>query len=149
MRFGLSLHDVNLLGNQKEEGTDGVAEILFRSPELLAPIGSPRPHLGVAVNSAGDASQFYGGLTWTSVPAGRLLLEVSLGGTIHNGQLNGNDPERKTLGSRVLFRESIAVGYDLDGRRSLLLVFDHESNARLARHNEGLNNIGLRWGYRF
>ncbi len=149
IRLGLSLHDIGFLGNDKEEGMDAVAELLFRSPVLLAAIGSPRPHLGIAVNSVGDTSQLYAGLTWTFEPVNRLVLEVSLGGAIHDGQLNGDDLDRKQLGARVLFRETVAVGYRLDDRNRLLLVFDHESNARLARHNEGLNNIGLRWGYRF
>lgn len=149
IRLGLSDHDISFLGHGKEDGVDGVAEVYFQSPDLLAPIWAPRPHLGISVNSAGDTSQLYGGLTWTMEPVERLIFEFSLGGTVHNGTLSSNDPADKQLGSRVLFRESLALGWRFDQHNSLLVSFDHESNANLAGHNAGLNNLGIRWGYRF
>lgn len=149
IRVGLSVHDVSFLGHGKEDGVDGVAEMLFTAPELLEAIWSPRPHVGVAVNSAGDTSQFYAGLSWTFEPLENIVFEFSLGGAVHNGTLSSSDPDEKQLGSRALFRESLSLGYRIDARNTVMVTFDHESNAKLAEHNAGLNNIGIRWGYRF
>lgn len=149
LRLGLSVHDISFLGHGKEDGVDGVAEVLFQSPDMLEVLWSPRPHVGIAVNTAGDTSQLYAGLSWTFEPAEHLVLEFSLGGAVHDGTLSSSDPADKQLGSRVLFRESLSLGYRIDERNSVLVTFDHESNARLAEHNAGLNNLGIRWGYRF
>lgn len=149
IRLGLSVHDISFLGHGKEDGVDVVGEALFQSPAFLAELWAPRPHLGVAVNTVGDTSQAYAGLTWSFTPLERMFVEFSLGGAVHDGKLNGAGTDRKQLGSRVLFRESLALGFRIDDRNSVMVVFDHESNANLADHNEGLNNLGVRWGYRF
>lgn len=149
LRLGLSAHDISFLGHGKEDGADAVVEVLFQSPDVLEAIWSPRPHLGMAVNTVGDTSQLYAGLSWMFEPVERLVLEFSLGGAVHDGTLSSSDPGDKQLGSRVLFRESLSLGYRLDERNTVLITFDHESNAGLAEHNAGLNNLGLRWGYRF
>lgn len=149
LRLGLSVHDVSILGHGKEDGVDGVVEVLFQSLDLLAVVWSPSPHVGVAVNSAGDTSQLYAGLSWTFEPLDRVMVEFSLGGAVHDGTLTSADPADKQLGSRVLFRETLSLGYRFDEHHSLMVAFDHKSNARLADHNAGLNNVGIRWGYRF
>lgn len=149
IRLGLSNHDISFLGHGKEDGVDGVAEVLFEAPDLLEPIWSPRPHVGVAVNTQGDTSQLYAGLSWTFEPVEHLLFEFSLGGSVHNGTLSSSDPTEKQLGSRALFRESLSLGYRIDAHNAVMVSFDHESNAGLASHNAGLNNLGIRWGYRF
>ncbi|MCR6632079.1 MAG: acyloxyacyl hydrolase [Magnetospirillum sp.] len=149
IRLGLFDHDLSFLGHAKEGGVDVNAELLFESPAVLNVLWSPRPHVGVSVNTQGDTSQLYGGLSWTVEPVQRLFLEISLGGSIHNGKLSYSGDDRKELGSRVLFRESISLGYRIDAHNSISVTFDHESNANLASNNEGLNNLGIRWGYRF
>ncbi|MGE5517302.1 MAG: acyloxyacyl hydrolase [Bacteroidota bacterium] len=149
IRLGLANHDISFLGHGKEGGVDIGAEVLFQSPELLKSLWSPRPHVGVSVNTEGDTSQLYAGLSWQFQPVEPLFIEFSLGGAVHNGTLNSSDPDVKQLGSRALFRESVSLGWHVTERHSVMLTFDHESNAGLADHNAGLNNFGLRWGYRF
>jgi lipid A 3-O-deacylase len=149
LRLGLLDHDIGILGHAKEGGGDINGEVLFESPGFLDAVGAPRPHLGVSVNSEGDTSQAYAGLTWGFAPVQLVFMEFSLGGAIHDGKLSDGGTARKELGARVLFRESLSLGYRIDDHHSLSLIFDHESNANLADHNEGLNNLGIRWGYRF
>jgi len=149
LRFGVLAHDVDFLGHGKEDGADVNAELLFDSPAFLEAVWAPRPHAGVSVNTQGDTSQFYGGLTWTWEPVDRLFVDFSFGGAIHDGKLSYGGYDRKELGSRVLFRESLSLGWRFDERNSLSVYFDHESNANLASSNEGLNNFGIRWGYKF
>lgn len=149
IRLGVLVHDAGLVTVEKERGYDANVELLFTSPAALDAIGAPRPHLGASVNSVGDTDQVYGGLTWSYDVTDKLFGEGSLGGAIHDGKLNKKDPGRKALGSRVLFRESLSVGWRFDAHHSLSLMVDHISNANLAPHNAGLDGLGLRYGYRF
>ena len=154
VRGGVLAHDVAFLANDEEEGVDINAEVLFAAPRFFPAEGAldallnPRPNFGVQANSAGHASQVYAGLTWTFHPLGDVWTGLAAGGTVHDGDLaEGRDG--KALGSRVLFRLSAEVGHDLTEALSVSLYFDHESNGGLAEDNEGLNNAGIRVGWRF
>jgi lipid A 3-O-deacylase len=57
--------------------------------------------------------------------------------------------ERKALGSRVLFHVPLELGWRWGRRNSVSLYSCHISNAGLAEENEGLDNIAIRYGYRF
>jgi len=149
IRAGILAHDIEFLGNSIEDGIDFNAEVLFRSPRFLDFAFSPRPHLGAQVNSRGDTSQIYAGLTWTYSPLDRFWLGFGAGGMVHDGKTGDNNPGKKALGSHVLFRLSGEIGYDLTEQFSISLYYDHESNAKLANNNEGLNNAGVRFGFKF
>ena len=59
-----------------------------------------------------------------------------------------DDTGRKvTLGSRVLFRESLAMGYRFSRRHSVSFYAAHMSNGGLADDNDGMNFVGIRYGY--
>ena len=149
MRVGLLAHDVDALSFNRESGADVNLEVLFTSPDLLQAIGAPRPHLGTSVNTSGDTSILYTGLTWHWELMPRLFTEAHLGGAVHNGKIISDDPGRKSLGSRALFRLGLSVGYDLTERYNASLIFDHVSNAGLGSANEGMDSVGLRIGYKF
>lgn len=148
--FGVLDHDIGLFGNSKEAGVDFNLELRFDklSGGLWDYLLGPQPHLGLSVNSDGDTSQGYFGLTWLFDIGGGLFGGGSLGGAVHNGELATNAADEKSLGSRVLFRESIELGYRIAERHSLSLMLDHISNADLADHNEGLDNFGIRYALR-
>jgi lipid A 3-O-deacylase len=149
LKVGVMSHDVSVLGSNEEQGVDVNAQILFASPEFLSAIWSPRPHLGLDINTAGDTSQLYLGLTWRWQPFEFPLWGAfSTGGSVHTGK-TGKSTSDKELGSRVLFRQALEIGYDLDDQWSTSVYFSHISNANLADENEGLNNLGLRIGFRF
>ena len=65
------------------------------------------------------------------------------------GDLNPTSPDHKALGSRVLFHIPLEAGIDLDPHYRVSIYFEHVSNAYLTSPNEGLDNLGLRLGYRF
>lgn len=148
-KLGLNAHDITLGGDHEEPGVDVNGELLFASPALLRVIGSPRPHLGIAVNTAGATSYAYFGLTWTAAILDRAFVSGALGGAVHDGELNGNVPERKQLGSRILFHEYVELGFRATPVLSFSVFLDHMSNADLARHNAGMTNVGLRSGFKF
>ena len=148
-KLGLDAHDIALGGDHREPGADVNGELLFTSPALLRTIGRPRPHLGVAVNTAGATSYAYFGLTWTAPIFERAFISGALGGAVHDGELTGDSPNRKQLGSRILFHEYVEAGFRVTPVLSLSVFLDHMSNANLASHNAGMTNIGLRTGFKF
>jgi lipid A 3-O-deacylase len=155
-KVGVLAHDIRFLGNHVEPGADVTVEVLFPSPAFLHGLGGPRPHLGIAVNTAGATDYGYGGLTWRGRPWRPLLtlpdglfVAGSLGGASHDGHRNTAPSDRKLLGSRLLFRESVEGGYQLTRDLNVSVVLDHVSNAELARHNQGLTNLGARVGFTF
>lgn len=149
VRGGVYAHDVDFWSFDREDGTDVNAELLFVSPDWLEPVWSPRPHLGVTANTAGNTSHAYAGLTWEYDLFGPVFVDGSLGLSAHNGRLDTDDSDRKSLGSPVLFRIGAAVGYRLTEKVNVSLQFEHMSNAYLANENEGMDNVGFRLGYRF
>lgn len=156
VKVGVLAHDIGLFDRHAESGADFNGEILFVSPGFLSVIGAPRPHLGIEVNSDGNTDNAYFGLTWglRLVPAilghsDALTLYGSLGGAVNDGFHDGAPPGRKDLGSPILFRESVELGYQLTPVTSVSLLLDHVSNANLASHNGGITNIGARVGFKF
>ena len=158
VKIGALSHDVGFLGHHVEGGTDVNIEMLFTPPEFLSIIGSPRPHIGADINTAGNTSDGYFGLTWgiTLIQSlfhadDGIFVDGSLGGAIHDGYLTGatEPPGRKLLGSRILFRESAELGYQLTPTISVSALLDHISNANLAPRNAGITSAGARFGFKF
>jgi lipid A 3-O-deacylase len=156
LKFGLLAHDVTLGERGLETGVDLNGEVLFVSPSFLAIIGAPRPHLGASINTDGNTDDAYFGLTWglPIVPriAGEgdaLTLYGSLGGALQDGPIDTAPAGRKRLGSVILFRESVELGYQLTAIHSVSAIVDHMSNADLGRHNAGITSVGARFGVKF
>ena len=103
--------------------------------------------------SAGDefiaSSKLYGGLVWQYVADSGWFLKLGLGGAVHDGERETLREGKKELGSQVLFHIPIELGRSVRGRHRISLYFDHVSNASLADENEGLDTLGLRYGYLF
>jgi len=156
VKIGGLAHDVTLGGRHLENGADINLEMLFTPPEFLGWLGSPRPHIGADINTEGNTSHGYFGLTW-----GIMLIQSlfgaddgvfangSLGGAIHNGFIDTAPAGRKRLGSRILFRESVELGYQINPRISVSAMVDHISNANLGNHNAGITSAGARLGLKF
>jgi len=150
VKLGVLAHDVPILGrDNREGGVDINGEILFQSVDLLGPDWQLRPHLGLQVNLSGGTSQAYAGLSATRYLSQRIWGTASVGGAIHTGETTDFDEDRKSLGSRALFRLAVELGVDVTQNASVSLYFDHESNASLGTFNPGLDNVGVRAGWRF
>ena len=150
---GALIHDEGPFSSHKEaDSVDVNLEVQFVSPEVLEVIGSPRPHLGADINTVGDTSSFYFGLTyeWDDFDVWKgFFIGFSIGGAYHDGETNNAPADRKELGCSLLFRGSFEFGYRFWDTHGISLMLDHISNAKLCDHNEGLENVGLRYGYRF
>jgi len=155
-KFGVLAHDIGLFDKPVESGADINFEMLFTPPEFFRVIGSPRPHLGGSLNTAGNTNAGYFGLTWgiTLIQnlfgwGGSVFANGSLGGALQDGFTNSAPPDRKKLGSTALFRESVELGYQLTPNLSISGFVDHMSNANLAPHNAGITDAGARLGFKF
>jgi len=156
VKVGALYHDVGFLGHHTEKGVDVNLEMLFTPPDLLAVIGSPRPHIGADINTDGYTSDPYAGLTWGISliqnlfrPGDYVFAEGSLGGAYQDGYIDNAPPHHKQLGSPVLFRESVEVGYQVTPTISVSAILDHISNANLGQHNAGITSAGARLGLKF
>ena len=151
LRLGLAAHDVDGLwsGKSKEQGPDLCAEVILNHPLFQFISATAYPHAGISLNSQGDTSKIYGGLLLQWEPASALFFSVGLGLALHDGKRDTDSADRKSLGSRVLFRIPIEIGYAVKRHHRIILAFDHASNADLASPNEGMDTLGLVYGYRF
>lgn len=149
VRLGAMVHDYGPFSSREEDGADINAEILFASPAFLDVVWAPRPHIGGHYHTEDDTHQVYAGLTWTFELWQGVFFDFSTGGVYHTGQTDDEDPELKALGCPVLFRQAVDLGYRFDEAHALMVHFSHISNANLCDENEGLENVGVRYGYRF
>lgn len=151
IKLGALYHDAPDMWSRfriEREGVDVNIEALLR-PSLPLFAGTIRPALGASISTRGDTSHAYLGARWQIELPASLFFGLGLGAAVHDGHTLPDSPTRKALGSRVLFHIPAEIGVRLDARNSLSLYFEHTSNAWLAKHNEGMDRIGLRYGYRF
>lgn len=149
-RLGVLAHDVDYLWSNvsREDGVDLNAEVSFdRSLRLWR--GDIRPAIGLSVNTAGDTSKAYVDARWEFDPTDRIFAAIGIGAAIHDGDLEPESADRKALGSRVLLHFPAEIGWRLNYSHSISIYFDHVSNAWLADPNEGMDTLGVRYGYRF
>ena len=149
IRGGVLIHDINILGHSEESGADFNLEALFVSPDWLEWLWAPHPHLGIAIHSQDDTNQIYSGLTWEKVFSNNFFINLSLGLTLHDGIRKTSEHNEKELGSDLLFREALEFGYQIKQHQSLSIFFFHISNAGIYSENDGMNHLGLRYGYTF
>ena len=149
VRAGVFAHSID--PNNGEDGADLNLELLLRRPggrydnPLLDFALRPRVHIGGSVNTAGDTSQVYAGLSWDVQLAPKLSLELTFGGAVHDGPTGA---AVDSYGCSVNFRESASLGYALDERWTVYGTVAHMSNADLCDQNTGLTSVGVRLGYK-
>lgn len=155
LKLGLLAHDTDILWSRRnrEDGVDINLEALLTPSwdlELWGrEIGTLRPAIGASINTEGDTSKLYLDARLQRDFASGIFVGLGVGAALHDGRLDAGNRERKALGARVLFHIPAEIGYRLDDHHSLSVYFDHVSNAFLADENEGMDTLGLRYGYRF
>ena len=149
IRLGVFDHDVGIISSDREGGYDVNVELLFASPSLLRRLFSPRPQLGIVINSKDDTNQLYAGLAWTFDIPKFGFIEATIGGTRHDGNTKIRETNRNNYGCKLLFRETVSLGFRFDRHQSVSIMLSHISNYGLCEHNDGLDHLGIRYGYRF
>ena len=165
VKFGVLAHDAHFLGG-KEHGVDLNPELILwspvadawaaRVPAYLRWMVQPRPAVGAEFNTAGFTNQYYVGASWKWQLAGNVLLPgdgIALtyffGPGFNDGDIVATAPDRKSLGSHVLFREALELGYRITPAYEISAFIDHVSNGGLAKQNQSINDVGLRFGVGF
>ncbi len=151
VRVGILDHDTDNLwsGSSYETGTDVNAEIIL-TPTYALWGGHIRPNIGISVNDTGATSKIYTGGIWQFLWRNGCIADLGAGLAVHDGETdNPKAVDRKELGSRFLFHFSLELGYSLSAHNRIFLMFDHVSNGYTANPNEGLDTLGIRYGYLF
>jgi hypothetical protein len=170
---GVWSHDPGEL-NEESNSWDFNGEIIFNKVRLFGAgnrflkfLAEPRPVIGGSINSRGKTHTVYAGFSWAKQFQNGLFFNFVLGGTYHTGNLEqatrqcavgegcsltGNrayiDAREPTLGSAVLFREGLDLGYRL-GAHGVSIFASHISNAGLDNDNGGINFVGMRYSFAF
>ena len=151
IKIGALAQDQGPFSSNKEDGVTAHVELRFVSPDILKFIGAPYPHIGADINTSGNTNSVWLGVVWEWEVWKKFFVGWSMGGAYHDGETDKNSAplDRKELGCNPLFRLGINVGWRFDKNHSIDLLMDHISNAKACDTNEGLENVGVRYGYRF
>ena len=132
----------------EERGVTFNGEVDF-VPIFEALRGSIHPEIGADFTTADGTSYVYADLKYEIMGPGNSFFGIGLGGAVHDGYLNATSYYHNALGSRVLFHIPLEAGIAFADHYRLSVYFEHVSNGYLTSPNEGLDNAGLRFGYRF
>lgn len=169
--FGILLHDVGFISDQRENGVDPNWEVQFNPPQWgwWRWVGSPSAMVGATPNFTGDTSVLYVGLAWelslsnkfldnlTNDFTKRMWVSGGLGPALHNGPLHKNETLCREdnncgFGYRVIPRVQVELGASFWNNHGLSLFFDHMSRRGVgsnSRQNEGIDHTGIRYHFNF
>ncbi|KJS37257.1 MAG: hypothetical protein VR74_09345 [Hyphomonas sp. BRH_c22] len=162
-RIGVMQHNVCVTdcnNADKEDGPNISAELVFSSPDFLSVVLAPRPYVMGSLNTSGNTSYGAAGLIWNFSLTERLSFEPGVGYALHDGALHSpfpqGDPQGDAftsnhvlLGSKDLFRTSLALNYAISDRWGAQALYEHLSHGQILGNgrNQGLDNVGLRVTY--
>ena len=146
LKSGVLVHGEGPVSSGREKGYDLNVEVLWEDTYIYA-----HPSVGIELNDSGFTNFLYAGLAWEGYLFETIFWELFLGGSVHDGNLTPSDRNRRALGSRVLFREAIALGFGITDRVTFTVIYDHYSHSGTdeSLSNQGNDNTGVRLGYYF
>ena len=157
VKQGILAHDRGWFGKNREGiGPDYNFELMFNSPNILKKVWSPKPIIGLTQTSTGGSSLYYGGITWDANISKNWFVTGTTGIAYTNGlkklpqgQVATGD-KKIQFGSQWLHRGAIELGWNFYGNDTISLMFSHVSHASmLSDKNHGMDEFGIRYGYRF
>ena len=142
LKQGILAHDRGWFGTNREGfGPDYNFELMFNSPSFLDKVWSPKPILGLTQTSTGGSSLYYGGITWDANISKNWFVAGTTG-------IAGD--KKIQFGSKWLHRGAIEIGWNFYGQDTISLMFSHVSHgSMLDNKNQGMDEFGIRYGYRF
>jgi hypothetical protein len=158
-RFGVIVHDI--AARHSESNTVDInlelvspRLVLFRfEDQFWHRLINPRFVLGGNINTRGFTNFVYGAVSFDIVAARWLVISPQFGFAIHDSPLAGRPGSRKLarLGTRVLGRFGVDFGFPISERWTTYITYQHVSNAIFGnqRHNDSMEFIGVRVGFRF
>ena len=157
LKQGILAHDRGWFGTNREGfGPDYNFELMFNSPSFLDKVWSPKPILGLTQTSTGGSSLYYGGITWDANISKNWFVAGTTGiawtnglSKLPKGQETTGD-KKIQFGSKWLHRGAIEIGWNFYGQDTISLMFSHVSHgSMLDNKNQGMDEFGIRYGYRF
>jgi Lipid A 3-O-deacylase (PagL) len=149
-------HDITDWGMRKEGNTADVQlEVDTAQPNVLRFLGAPHLNATLALNTAGKTDFGSVGLAWDRRLFGSLYgsLQFGIGDSdgVTGPSSDPKDRNRLLLGSKVLFREAGGLNWRMKNGWLIGVQYVHASNGLILghRYNEGINDLGVRIGYRF
>ena len=151
VRVGILAHDVPGLwsGWRIENPNPDLNGEVILTPSASFLGGTIRPAIGGTVNFNGGTSKAYADARWEYQTSLGVFFGLGLGAAVHNGYLTPTSLDHKALGSRVLFHIPAEIGYRFAGGQTLSVYFEHTSNGYTQKYNEGLDDLGIRYGIKF
>ena len=151
LKLGVLSHDMPGLwsGFRREPASADINIEAQLKPSLDLLCGTLRPAAGGTLNTVGQTSHVYLDARWTYDAPSGVFVSFGLGAALHDGHTNLSDPHRKALGTHGLFHIPAEVGYRFSAHHSVSAYFEHTSNANSQTFNEGLDRLGVRYGYTF
>ncbi len=151
VRFGVVDHDTGVFGRNKEDGVDIAIGMRFQplTGDIWEFLQNPRPFISANINTSDETHALQFGVNWDWDVWRQSFISFAFGGATHTGKLSTSRLDRKELGSRVLFYLALELGYRITPKHSVSFRLDHMSNASIADNNEGLDTVGLIYGYHF
>lgn len=153
---GYLAHDVSGLwsGFRIERAATAANIDLVFAPHFDLFGGSIRPALGGTIANGDGTSFGYADARYEIAGPFGTFFGLGLGLAIHDGALAPQTPSDghrlKALGSRALFHVPIEIGVTFAERLRVSAYFEHVSNGWLGTDiNEGMDNLGMRIGYKF
>jgi lipid A 3-O-deacylase len=165
-RLGVMKHNIcvtDCKNADKESGANINGELRFASPDFLSWAWSPHPYVMASVNTDGNTSYGGLGLEWDFELGERWHVEPGFGYVLHDGVANNPFPsgtqaavdysaDHVLLGSKDLFRTSLALTYDFSETLALQAIYEHLSHGQILGEgrNQGMDELGLRlvWNFR-
>ena len=157
VKQGVLAHDRGWFGKNREGfGPDYNFELMFNDSKFLKFLGSPKPILGLTQTSTGGSSLYYGGITWDKNISKNWFVAGTTGIAYTNGLSKlpqGEEPKgdkKIQFGSKWLHRGAVEIGWNFYGNDTISLMFSHVSHgSMLDNKNQGMDEFGVRYGYRF
>ncbi len=159
---GFSHDFVNITDGVESNLTDVQLEVDTGRPQILRFLGAPRLNAYATFNGARHSDVYGGGLVWDHQAFWRqLYVTLDFGLAYTDGVIkpppgatadNYDHYPRLLLGSNLLFRTAPGLEWHFDNGWVVGGQLIHLSNAGLLgnhHYNRGINDIGLRLGYRF
>ena len=145
VKAGIFSHNAGIINSSEDSYIDIHAELLYNKKILKG-----YPTIGAEININGDSSFLYTGLSWEGRYFKNLTLGAFFGAAVHNGNLDNESSCQRKLGTRILFREAIDIGYYINRNYTISFLANHYSNGGLGGvKNQGNSNIGFRLSYYF
>lgn len=151
VRIGVLAHDVPGLwsGFRLETAAPDLNAEVILTPSLSLFGGEIRPAVGGTWNTDGGTSKAYLDARWQYEARNGFFVGVGIGVAVHDGVRDISSPDHKALGGRVLLHFPLEIGYRFDGHNSVSFYFEHFSNGYTNTYNEGIDGLGVRYGYKF